>query len=308
MALARLILLALAIALAPVAAVAAPNGIYVAVENGGLEYLILTSGRQKRRYGLPPELSIPPALAGGLQRSRRDLTGTANGGRIVLRAFPGWAGGQALTGSIRWSSITLQFTLSDGSIGQVTFKKMSIADANALIVRTTAAAGNGARINSLQVDLRTSIVSLRDAQAELPRVRQQIALTTQQLADARAVEGRAEQAEAAARAHESDEAAIEEQMRDQEAAMPDNNNADNEARNYFHGRVNDQHRKVNDAHGQVNNAHGVVISAASSVRMYERALANAQAREATLEQIIASSTTRLRQDSQILAKARAGQP
>jgi hypothetical protein len=87
-------------------------------------------------------------------------------------------------------------------------------------------------------------------------------------------------------------------MRDQEAAMPDNSNADNEARNDFHGRVNDQHGKVNDAHGQVNNAHGIVVSAASSVRMYERTLANAQAREETLEQIIASSTTRIRQDSQ----------
>jgi hypothetical protein len=111
---------------------------------------------------------------------------------------------------------------------------MSVDEANALIARTTAAAGNGARINNLQLDLRASIVSLRNAQAELPRVRQQIAVTTQQLADARAVEGRAEQGEAAARAHEADEAAIEQQMRDQEAAMPDDNNAENAARNDFH--------------------------------------------------------------------------
>jgi hypothetical protein len=65
---------------------------------------------------------------------------------------------------------------------------------------------------------------------------------------------------------------------------------------------------VNDAHGQVNDAHGVAVSAASSVRMYERTLAYAESREVTLEQIIASSTARIRQDSQTLAQSRSAPP
>jgi hypothetical protein len=120
MALARLILLTLALAIAPIAASAAPDGIYVAVENGGLEYLSLTSIGRSEITGYLQSFLYAPAMPDGLQRLRRDLTGTADGGRIVLQVAPGWTGGQALTGTVGWSSITLQFALRDGSIGQLT--------------------------------------------------------------------------------------------------------------------------------------------------------------------------------------------
>jgi len=293
--------IAISIALSPAAASGAPDGIYVSVFTGGFEYLSLASTGGPDVTGFIQSFTYALNAQGGLTRSRRDVAGTAQAGRITLHDLPTWAGGEALTGNLGWDTVTLRFAKPDGTIGDAIFKKTSAADVNAMIAHAVALAANAVRVNRANIDLQNSSVALRNAQAELPLARQAILALTQQLASASASATHSQDGEAAARAHEADERAIEQRMRDQEAAMPDTTPDEHRAKNDYHQLVNEQHGKVNDAHGLVNDAHGSANDSGSSARMLKRNLTNEQQHVVQLQHIIASATARIQSDNQIHA-------
>ena len=308
---------------------AAVDGVFVSQPPGALEYLSLTTtGNEVTGY--LQSFTAAASAAGGVARTRRDLTGTVQGNRIVLHTTPTWMGGGSLTGEVGWGVVTLHFPLSDGTIGHADFRQMTAEAANALIAQFTGAANAQAqrsaaaaaqqaqrsaaaaaqaaaaavatrRANGLASDLQDAQSQQAQAQAQLPQAKRDVATATLQLQNATAALRKAQAAEQAARDAEASERATEEQMRTQEMQMPIVTRDDHDARLAYHQQVLEQHDKVNNVHAAVNDAHGVTNDASSTMRMLQNTLAGAQRFQRSLENAIASAAARAQSDRAALA-------
>lgn len=326
----RLIVVLFAIILLCVTRVeAAVDGVFVSQPTGALEYLSLTTTGSDVT-GYLQSFTASGSAAGGVARTRRDLTGTIQGNRIVLHTTPTWMGGTSLTGEIGWGVVTLHFPLADGTIGHADFRQMSAEAANALISQFTgtanaqaqrsaeaaaqqaqrsaaaaaqAAAGTAAarRANGLTEDLQDAQSRQAQAQARLPEAKRNVASAMQQLQGAVVALRKAQAAEQSAQIAETSERQTEEQMRTQEIQMPIATRDDHDARLAYHQQVLEQHERVLNAHAAVNNAHDVTNDASSTMRMLQNTLAGAQRFEKTLENKIADAATRAEGDRAALA-------